>query len=312
MRLSIIVPVYKVEAYLDFCLTSIARQKVDSCEIILVDDCSPDRCGELCDEWARKDSRFRVIHHEKNKGLSAARNSGLEQACGDYITFIDSDDYISPHTLERNLNMLETYPEADVLEYPVCVYHGARNSYCHTPGKGEIIDYAEWVRRKGYVHCYAWNKIYRRILWRDIRFPEGKWFEDVYTIPSVLQRARGIRFVEKGLLYYCNRRDSIYNTLCEKGLDDLLEANIRLYSELSTHKVLSERDKDDFYLRLCDPQIIRLELGGTLCVPERRIPLHRALFTSRPLNYRLKAMLKALTGRHYCTIVAKTRKLLKS
>lgn len=80
MRLSIIVPVYKVEAYLDFCLTSIARQKVDSCEIILVDDCSPDRCGELCDEWARKDSRFRVIHHEKNKGLSAARNSGLEQA----------------------------------------------------------------------------------------------------------------------------------------------------------------------------------------------------------------------------------------
>ena len=123
MKLTIIIPVYKVEAYLDFCLKSIARQNVEDYEVILVDDGSPDRSGALCDAWVRKDGRFRVIHCPENRGLSAARNRGLDEARGEYVTFVDSDDYISPHTLQANMELLALHPEADVLEYPVCVYH---------------------------------------------------------------------------------------------------------------------------------------------------------------------------------------------
>jgi len=106
MKLTIIIPVYKVEAYLDFCLKSIARQNVEDCEVILVDDGSPDRSGALCDAWVRKDGRFRVIHCPENRGLSAARNRGLDEAHGEYVTFVDSDDYISPHTLQANMELL--------------------------------------------------------------------------------------------------------------------------------------------------------------------------------------------------------------
>ena len=118
MKLTIIIPVYKVEAYLNFCLKSIARQNVEDYEVILVDDGSPDRSGALCDAWVRKDGRFRVIHCPENRGLSAARNRGLDEAHGEYVTFVDSDDYISPHTLQANMELLALHPEADVLEYP--------------------------------------------------------------------------------------------------------------------------------------------------------------------------------------------------
>ena len=98
--------------------------KLEDYEVILVDDGSPDRSGALCDAWVRKDGRFRVIHCPENRGLSAARNRGLDEAHGEYVTFVDSDDYISPHTLQANMELLALHPEADVLEYPVCVYHG--------------------------------------------------------------------------------------------------------------------------------------------------------------------------------------------
>ena len=111
MKLTIIIPVYKVEAYLDFCLKSIARQNLEDYEVILVDDGSPDRSGALCDAWVRKDGRFRVIHCPENRGLSAARNRGLDEARGKYVTFVDSDDYISPHTLQANMNCWPCTPK---------------------------------------------------------------------------------------------------------------------------------------------------------------------------------------------------------
>ena len=206
MKLSIIIPVYRVETYLDFCLKSIVQQNVDDCEVILVNDGSPDRSGDICDEWCRKNRNFQVIHCAQNKGLSAARNKGIEKAHGEYITFIDSDDYLSPNTLKSNLELLEKAPDVDVLEYPVCVEHGAESSYHYVPGKGEVVSFPEWMTRKGYMHSYAWNKLYRRTLWEKKRFPEGKLFEDVYTIPFILQQAGHILRSNRGLYYYCNRK----------------------------------------------------------------------------------------------------------
>ena len=311
MKLTIIIPVYKVEAYLNFCLKSIARQNVEDYEVILVDDGSPDRSGALCDAWVRKDGRFRVIHCPENRGLSAARNRGLDEAHGEYVTFVDSDDYISPHTLQANMELLALHPEADVLEYPVCVYHGTAKAYRYTPGTCEITDYTGWAHRKGYIHSYAWHKIYKRSLWKSLRFPEGRWYEDVFTIPAVLRQARYILRSDKGLYYYCSRQGSISNTFCDKGINDLLQANLTLYRTLSDNTNLNDKDLDDAYLHLCDHQIIRIQFGGTLCIPERKIPLRRALFARRPLNYRIKAILKALSGNRYCGIVARTRKVLK-
>ena len=127
-----------------------------------------------------------------------------------------------------------------------------------------------------------------------------------------LHRARRILNSDKGLYYYCCRDGSISNTLCERSVDELLQARLQLYTSLLRERGLDEKDLDEMYLHLCDPQILRLQLGGSLCIPERKVPLRRAVFTRRPWNYRLKAILKALSGTHYCRIVAQTRKVFHS
>ena len=311
MKLSVIVPVYRVEPYLDYCLRSIVQQDIEDCEVILMDDKSPDHSGEICDAWTQKDARFRVVHCPENKGLSAARNQGIELARGEYITFIDSDDYLSPHTLSPQLELLDIHPEVDVLEYPVCVHHGAEQTHLYLPGHGEITDYAGWLRRKGYRHCYACNKIYKRHLWEDIRFPEGRLFEDLLTIPSVMRQARRILASDKGLYYYCSRKGSISNNICHQNINELLQANLQLYNTLLQEKELTEKELDEMYLRLCDPQILALQLGGVMRIPERKIPILRALTTPRPGKYRIKAILKSVSGRHYCGMVASLRKALR-
>lgn len=118
MKLSIIIPIYKTQDTLDRCIGSILRQSFTDYELLLVDDGSPDECPRLCDEYAQKDQRISVIHKE-NGGLSNARNAGIEQAKGEYITFIDSDDAIEEDTLQLLVDELEEHPYIDVLEYPI-------------------------------------------------------------------------------------------------------------------------------------------------------------------------------------------------
>lgn len=311
MRLSIIIPVYKVEKYLDFCLKTTCRQNIESCEILLIDDCSPDRSGAICDEWAGRDDRIRVVHRQKNGGLSVARNTGLDIATGEYVTFIDSDDYIAPDTLQNNMALLQAHSEADIVEYPVCVYHGTERSYRYRPGKYRTEDFISWIKRKGYLHCYAWNKIYRRSLWKERRFPEGKLFEDLYTIPYVLREARNIICSNDGMYYYCCRKGSISNTLNAGTEKEILQANLQLFNLLSPYKELTEKERDELYLNLCNNQIVYLQLGGTHIIPERKIPLKRALLTRRPKRMYIKAVIKSVFGKKYCKIIATTRKMIK-
>ena len=124
MILSVIIPVYKAEKYLNRCMESILMQKVDDMEIILVNDGSPDRSGELCDEWALKDGRIRVIHKE-NGGAGSARNMALDKAQGNYVTFIDSDDAIAENTFLPIINYLAEHQDIDILEYPAHLYIGS-------------------------------------------------------------------------------------------------------------------------------------------------------------------------------------------
>lgn len=186
MKLSIIIPVYRTEDTLHRCLESILHQSFTDYEIILIDDESPDNCAIICDEYAQNDKRISVIH-KKNGGLSDARNAGINLAKGDYITFIDSDDAIAENTLQPLINELNTHPDIDILEYPAQerVGHPKEKLLSFQPKEYEdAISY--WLEERAYNHTYAWNKIYRRNLFANIRFPKGKNFEDALTIPMLI------------------------------------------------------------------------------------------------------------------------------
>ena len=215
MKLSVIIPVYRVESTLDRCVESVLAQQVDGMEVILVDDGSPDRCPMMCDEWQRRDQRISVIH-KANGGLSDARNAGLDRACGEYVTFVDSDDYVAPDTYGP---ALQTIGDADIMEYPVA---GRLPLGCR-----EYSDTGEyWRTEQVYTHTYAWNKIYRRTLFSGIRYPKGRIFEDVYTLPLLLRAARKVRTTDRGCYHYCYNPAGITATADGEGLAQLLDAHL--------------------------------------------------------------------------------------
>jgi len=186
MKLSIIIPVYRTQATLKRCMDSILRQSFTDYEIILVDDGSPDQCPQRCDDYAKQDSRIKVIH-KTNGGLSDARNAGLEMAQGEYITFVDSDDAIAPNTLQQLIEEL-ALSSIDILEYPVLerLGHPTREHLLTFEPKiyDDALEY--WLDTNAYTHTYAWNKLYKRNLFQTIKFPKGKNFEDAQTTPYLI------------------------------------------------------------------------------------------------------------------------------
>lgn len=244
MKLSIIVPVYNVEKYLHECLESILGQKFTDYELILVDDGSTDRCGTICDDYARKDARIRVIHRE-NGGLSAARNTGLDTAQGDYIAFVDADDHIGKGFLARAMQLADAdETPADIIEMPVEVYYNSPTRHylygdsldndrtCHFPQS-----WTTWIETEGITHTYAWNKLYRSKLFRKLRFPEGRTFEDLHTIPKLMKKARIVTFcgptTAEERYYYRFRESSITTAAGRRTLNDALRHHCPLMSELT-------------------------------------------------------------------------------
>ena len=196
MKLSVIIPVYRVEATLNRCLESVLAQNVEDMEVILVDDGSPDNSPVMCDEWAVKDVRICVIH-KINGGLSDARNAGLDIAKGEYVTFVDSDDYLLPDTYGPLLNMIGT---CDIIEFSVADRLTLQDC-CYD----DMSKY--WLESQAYSHAYAWNKIYRRSLFDGIYFPKGEIFEDVIMLPKLLRQAQRVMTTSKGFYcYHCNNR----------------------------------------------------------------------------------------------------------
>ncbi len=242
MKLSIIIPVFRTEATLDRCVKSVVGQSFDDFEVILVDDGSPDRCPQLCDEWAMKDSRIIVVH-QQNMGLSAARNAGIDRAKGEYLTFVDSDDYIGEDTLKEVMGKMG---DNDLIEYPIWRFYGARHQSLLTfsdKGYASADDY--WLSTQAYLHTYACNKIYRRGLFDGIRYPIGKVFEDVYTLPSLLRKAQRIATTSKGMYYYCWNEQGITVAASGEQLRMLLNANLSAQMPMN----------DDYYLHLLNIQI---------------------------------------------------------
>lgn len=205
--ISVIVPVYNVEHYLEKCIKSICEQTCGNLEIILSDDGSTDHSGAICDEWAQKDARIRVIHKE-NGGLSDARNAGIEAAAGNWLMFVDSDDFIMPDTIER----LYLAATAHNCEIAVCnivrIYDDGATEPFYAP-VGELTIWDGQQRFETLKQPSVCNKLFRAELFRDVRFPKGKYYEDTFVYHILAHRAGRIALTGYDGYYYLSRRESI-------------------------------------------------------------------------------------------------------
>ena len=210
--ISVIVPVYKVEEYLGRCVDSLLAQTYDNLEIILVDDGSPDGCGAICDDYARRDARVRVTHKE-NGGLSSARNAGIDVARGDYLGFVDSDDWVAAQTYEWLLGMAleENVKLVCAGRYDVSSWTGEQKpGLC--PPRREVISGEELAKRIflwDNVDSAAWDKLYHRSLFRQIRYPLGVVSEDLPTTYRIALDAGKVGMLDKPVYYYFHRDGSI-------------------------------------------------------------------------------------------------------
>lgn len=240
--ISVIVPIYKVEKYLDPCVRSIVEQTYTDLEIILVDDGSPDGCGEMCEAWAKKDSRIRVVHKE-NGGLSDARNAGLAVATGSLISFVDSDDCIAPTFLEA-LYTAMVRCDAQVAECAVRLVD-EEGKLLRTRGVTgpEVIGKIDALRRlilEDGVYQTVWNKLYRRETLAGIPFEKGKYNEDDFWTYQVFDRIEKLVLLDEPLYDYLQRGGSIMGVGYNPRRLDGLEARFRRMNYLSQYGQLAD------------------------------------------------------------------------
>ena len=236
-KISVIVPVYRVEKYIHRCVDSILNQTFTDFELILVDDGSPDDCGAICDEYAAKDSRIVVIHQE-NGGLSAARNAGIDWAFAnsdsEWLTFIDSDDWIHPQYLE---SLLKAVVEHDV-KVSVCAYAETEGE---DPEFDDPITWERWIPEEFYVEhnvnaIIACAKLYKKECFTGLRYPVGKIHEDEYLTHELLFQDSYIAVISRPLYYYFKNPQGISKTSWNPKRLDALDAFWNQMAFFKTHK----------------------------------------------------------------------------
>lgn len=266
-KISVIVPIYNVEKYLFKCINSIINQTYTNLEIILVDDGSTDNCGVISDDYSSKDSRIKVIHKE-NGGLSDARNVGLDVATGDYVSFIDSDDYINKEFYETLKNLIVKY-NADIAQCEfVEIYEDyVKKNNKYKPYIDENISIFtnnealnSLYSKNGAITGVVWNKLYKKDLFKCIRYPKGKVHEDEYTTYKVLFTTKKVVSTSKQMYYYLQRSNSImgkgFNIKRLDALDAYYE-QILFYDDKKLFE-LEDKAKDRF------EKIIRVLISSVL------------------------------------------------
>lgn len=229
--ISIIVPVYNMMTLLRRCLNSILNQSYYNLEIILINDESTDDSGSICEEYCRKDNRITVIH-KKNGGLSAARNTGINLAKGKYIAFIDSDDFVHKDYIKILYNFIVEF-HADIA---ICDYEIGNGNVLHSYDNDDLfyVTTSEnllktWHYKNKKIETVVWNKLYKRELFNNIRFPEGYSFEDIHVSHLLIAAASKVVIVKRKLYYYYQRSDSIIHTITKAKIQEGFYAqNVRI------------------------------------------------------------------------------------
>ena len=300
--LSVIIPVYNTAQTLDACVESVLQQQVDEMQLLLVDDASPDEAPARCDAWAaRHPQRIRVIHQPKNGGLSAARNAALDvvlrEGKSDIITFVDSDDQLSPNTYAPLLHLMAQYPDVDMLEYAYqevpYINKGVNGGNNEAPTL-----YADaqryWLQAQAYTHTYAWNKLYRTALWREVRFPVGRTFEDMHTLPRLLDGCRQVLVTQQGTYLYSYNPKGITANANAADWASLLEASLVAWHKYGAGADNNNNNRlsDLYYMHVLNIQLQYCKLSGKAPT----LPYRPVRLTALPRRFWLKGLLLRALG----------------
>ncbi len=232
---SIIIPVYNVEKYLNRCVESVVNQIYKNIEIILVDDGSPDSCGKMCDEWGKKDLRIKVIH-KKNGGLSDARNFGLKIATGEYVLFVDSDDWISTSMVKDMVeNMEKNNVDMVICQFYLAYANGKKICKYNNIIENQIFDVRQTIKLlldDKIITNHIWRKLYKRRLLYSNCFPIGMNYEDIYVMPKLIFSCKKIYYTNNPYYYYFQNQNSITNTASYKNSLDHFKAKKHSFEQI--------------------------------------------------------------------------------
>ena len=297
--ISVIVPVYKVEEYLDRCVNSIVNQTYKNLEIILIDDGSPDNCPEMCDEWAKKDQRIKVIH-KQNGGLSDARNAGMEIATGEYIGFVDSDDWIAPEMYEKLIVAMKK----DSCDIEACcvemVWENGSDNRLLTQKQSCVLTSEEAqlaLLKESLLKQPVWYKLYKANKIKNIAFEKGKYHEDVFWSYKAIGAANKVGIIDYIGYYYLQRNASIMGEGYSLKRLDAIEAYCQRFEYIKENfPNLSDLALINvWYGCIYNGQQILLYLKGNerqkaldyLKKTMRRYPLHHKNYSKEKLTQRL-------------------------
>lgn len=239
---SVIIPAYNVESYLARCLDTVLAQTYRLLDVILVDDGSTDNSKTICEAYAAKDTRIRVIR-QKNSGLSAARNTGIDHARGEWLAFVDADDMLEPTFVEELLCCaVEAETKMSMCSYRL--WYGTDKANKDLPLLSGVLGSAEALQRffltRGRNFGFSWNKLYHRSLFENVRFPVGMAYEDMYVLADLTKTAGACAVINKALYNYVQRADSITHARHTKFLADAMKASLhQLHRVAELHPALT-------------------------------------------------------------------------
>lgn len=268
--ISIIVPVYNTETYLHRCVDSILAQTFTDFELLLVDDGSKDGSGIICDEYAERDARVRVFHQE-NQGQAAARNHALDwlfaNSDSEYISFVDSDDWVHPRYLELLLEGLRRYG----VNISQCLYVKTQEWKPHSTVGDEIVSISSEEEYISWYSAFFWDKLFRRVCFQTMRFPEGQIFEDVAIWYKILFAEHEIALIEEPLYYYFFRAESTVNSSWRPAHYAQVEAwseQLRFFEEYGNKRVIDAAAEHAFQVLAL--QLTKIESSNSITRSDKK------------------------------------------
>ena len=281
-KISVIVPIYKVEKYLCKCVDSIINQTYKNLEIILVDDGSPDNCPQICDDYAKKDSRIKVVHKE-NGGLSDARNAGMKVATGEYVSFIDSDDYISLDFYQTLVNVMVN-EKSDIAECDLVKFYEDKPIES-VDSTDEIITFdtekgLSMLMAENEFHQHVWNKLYKSDIALSVPFAKGKLNEDEFWTYQIFGQAKKVSKIKKPMYYYLQRAGSIMGNGYNLRRLDALEGknNRQKYIEKNFPNLVTQAKIDLYGSCMFAYQcVLKFMKGSDKKIAKRKIKQYKAI-----------------------------------